>query len=81
MRVRGFRSLVASYTINDAGDAIGLVALAILVFDRTGDALATSGLFVASKFVPALIAPLLAARLDQVSPRKVLFALYFVEAL
>lgn len=81
MRVRGFGPLLGSYTTNDAGDAIGLVALAILVYDQTGDPIATSALFVASKFVPALIAPLLATRLDQLAPKRVLLVLYVASAL
>ncbi len=37
-----FRQIVAGFTINEFGNWIGDVALAILVFDRTGSALATA---------------------------------------
>ena len=36
LRLAGFRNLAAAYTINQFGDWIGDVALAILIFDRTG---------------------------------------------
>ena len=35
MRVKPFGRLLASYTVNEIGDAVGIVALAILVYDRT----------------------------------------------
>ena len=50
------------------------------MFDGTGSALATAGLFVAGKFIPAFVAPGLTAWLDRSSPRIVLPALYAVEA-
>ena len=50
--MRGFPALATSYAINELGDNLGLVALAILVLDRTGSALAVTLLFLAGKFVP-----------------------------
>jgi MFS family permease len=78
--VPGFRRLAASYAINDLGDMVGSVALAILVFDRTGDPLATTALFVAAKFAPALLSPALTARLDGLPVGPTLAAMYAVEA-
>jgi MFS family permease len=75
-----FRRLAVSYGVNEFGDNFGLVALAVLVFEETGSALATAALFVAAKFVPAGAAPWLTARLDRVAPRLVLPALYVVES-
>ena len=80
LRVRPFGRLLASYAINETGDVLGSIALAILVFDRTGDALAVSLLLVAGKFLPAAIAPAVTARLDQLAVRPVLGAIYLVEA-
>jgi Transmembrane secretion effector len=40
LRVPGFARLALTYTLNDLGDQIGLVAAAILVLDRTGSPLA-----------------------------------------
>jgi MFS family permease len=81
LRAPGFRRLAFSYTVNDLGDTFGLVALAVLVFDQTGSALGTTALFVAGRFVPAFLAPLLTARLDRAPPQSVLGALYAIEAL
>jgi predicted MFS family arabinose efflux permease len=76
----GFRRLAAAYAINDIGDMVGAVALAILVFDETGDPLATTALFVASRFVPAFLAPALTARVDQLAVGPTLAVIYASEA-
>jgi MFS family permease len=81
LRAPGFRRLAFSYTVNDLGDTFGLVALAVLVLDRTDSALGTTALFVAGRFVPAFLAPLLTARVDRAPPQSVLGALYVLEAL
>lgn len=81
MRAPGFRRLAFSYTVNDLGDTFGLVALAVLVLDQTDSALGTTALFVAARFVPAFLAPLLTARVDRASTRMVLGVLYALEAL
>jgi MFS family permease len=81
MGVRPFNRLLASYTLNELGDSIGLVALAVLVYDSTEAVAPTAAFFIAAKFLPALLAPVLTARLDQVALRRSLPALYLVEAL
>jgi MFS family permease len=81
LRAQGFRRLAFSYTVNDLGDTFGLVALAVLVLDQTDSALGTTALFVAGRFVPAFLAPLLTARIDRAPPQSVLGALYAIEAL
>jgi MFS family permease len=78
--VRPFSRLLGSYTINELGDAVGIVALAVLVYDRTEAVAPTAAFFIAAKFLPALIAPALTARLDQIALRRSLPALYVVEA-
>lgn len=80
LRVPGFRPLLASYAINELGDAIGIIALSILVFDQTDSAMATTGLFLCLKVLPAFLAPLLIARIDQLPLRRTLPALYALEA-
>jgi MFS family permease len=80
LQVRGFPALATSYAINELGDNLGVVALAILVLDQTGSALAVTALFVAGKFVPALVAPALTAGLDHRRVSHVLPALYVLEA-
>jgi MFS family permease len=80
LAVRPFSRLLASYTVNELGDSIGIVALAVLVYDRTQAVAPTAAFFIAAKFLPALVAPALTARLDQVSLRRSLPGLYVVEA-
>jgi MFS family permease len=80
-RQPGFRRLAFSFTVNELGDWLGLVALAVLVFDRTDSALATTALFLASSFLPALIAPALVARVERTPPRFALPVIYCLEAI
>jgi MFS family permease len=81
LTVPGFRRLALSYAVNELGDNLGVVALAILVLDGTGSALATAALFVCSRFVPAFIAPWLTARLDRRLVSRSLPLLYAIEAI
>jgi predicted MFS family arabinose efflux permease len=78
--VRPFGRLLVSYTVNDLGDAIGVVALAALVFDRTQAVAPTAGFFLTAKFLPALFATGLVAHLDRMPLRRVLPTLYAAEA-
>ncbi len=75
-----FRRLAASYAVNELGDWMGIVALSVLVYDRTGSALATAGLFLGTRFLPALIAPILVAKVEQPPPRFALPVIYCGEA-
>jgi hypothetical protein len=81
IQVPAFRRLAISYGVNEFGDNFALIALAVLVFDQTGSALATAALFVAAKFVPAFVAPVVTARVDRLATRVALPAIYSVEAL
>ena len=81
LRVPAFGRLLVSYTTNSIGDYVGLVALALLVYGETQDPLATTALFIAAQFLPAFIAPILTAHLDQLRLRRVLPAIYLGEAL
>ena len=47
-----FRRLATTYAVNELGDWMGIVALSVLVFDRTDSALATAGLFLGTRFLP-----------------------------
>lgn len=67
--------------INEIASAVGSVALALLVYRRTGSAIGATGFFLCSQFAPALLSPSLVARLDGRPARRVLPALYTVEAL
>jgi MFS family permease len=81
LAVRPFGRLLASYTLNELGDSVGIVALAILVFDRTDSVAATAAFFIVGKFLPALLAPAMTASLDKVALRRSLPSLYALEAL
>jgi hypothetical protein len=80
LRRPAFRRLAFSFTINEFGDWLGIVALSVLVFDRTDSALATMALFLGMRFVPALLSPALVARVERTPPRFMLAALYCFEA-
>ena len=81
LAVRPFGRLLASYTLNELGDAVGIVALAVLVYNRTEAVAPTAAFFIAAKFLPALLAPALTARLDQIALRRSLPGLYVLEAI
>ena len=80
LRLAAFRPLAFAYTVNVLGNWLGDIALAVLVFDQTGSALATAVMFVGARFVPALLAPLVVARVESGRLRLVLPALYASEA-
>jgi MFS family permease len=75
-----FRRLAASYTVNELGDWMGIIALSVLVFDRTESALATAALFLGTRFLPALFAPILVAQAEKPPPRFALPTIYCGEA-
>src|SRR4051794_12092569 len=80
LRIPAFRRLIAVYAINRLGDIVALVAMAIVVWDKTHSVWATTGLFAALEFVPALAAPAITARLDRLPVARVLGVLYAIEA-
>jgi MFS family permease len=80
LSVPGFPRLALSYAVNELGDNLGVVALAILVLDGTGSAVATAALFVCSRFLPAFTAPWLTAHLDRRPVSRTLPMLYVLEA-
>ncbi len=81
LRSARFRRLAVSYWVNDLGNWLGEIALAVLVFDRTGSALATAALFLSMRFLPAFFGPLLTVRLERWDGRRSLPLLYLGEAL
>lgn len=80
LRRPAFRRLALSYAVNEMGDWLGIVALSVLVFDLTDSALATALLFVGTGFLPALLTPVMVARLERPPPRFVLPTIYAGEA-
>jgi predicted MFS family arabinose efflux permease len=68
-RVGEFRAMWAAETLSVAGDQLARVALAVLVFDRTGSA-ALTGLTYALTFVPAFLGGALFGGLGDRYPRR-----------
>lgn len=81
LRLPGFGRLASAYLVNELGNWLGEVALAILVYEQTGSPVATAALFVAMQFVPALATPPVIARLDSLHTRGALGLIYGLEAL
>src|SRR5215207_5552506 len=75
-----FRRLAASYALNELGDWMGIIALSVLVYDRTESALATAALFLGTRFLPALFAPVLVTQAERPPPRYALPLIYCGEA-
>jgi predicted MFS family arabinose efflux permease len=80
LRRPAFRRLALSFAVNELGDWLGIIALSVLVFERTGSAMATALLFIGTGFLPALLTPLAVARLERPPPRFVLPTIYAGEA-
>ncbi len=80
LRIPAYRRLLAAYALNELAFMIGSVALALLVYRHTGSALGTTAFFLSAQFIPALISPMVVARLDQLAPRAVLPVLHWFEA-
>lgn len=80
LRIPVYRRLVAAYTLNELAFMVSSVALTLLIYGRTGSALGATAFFLCSQFVPALVSPMVVARLDQLPLRPILPALYWLEA-
>jgi MFS family permease len=81
LKLPAYRRLLAAYALTLLAWWVGAVTLALLVYRKTGSAIGTAAFFLCAQFGPALISPLLVARVDQRSPRRVLPVLYVLEAL
>ena len=80
LRVPAFGKLATANLVNELGNWMGEIALAVLIFDQTGSPIATAALFVAIHFLPALTGPPLVARLEHLPARWSLSLLYATEA-
>jgi MFS family permease len=80
LRIPAFPRLAVANLVNELGNWLGEIALAVLVFDQTGSPIATAALFIGIHFVPALATPPLVARIEHLPSRASLSGLYAVEA-
>ncbi len=80
LQLPAFRRLLAAYGLNELAFYFGSVALAVLIYRRTGSALGATAFFLCEQFVPALIAPAIVAKVDQSAARRVLPLLYLTES-
>lgn len=80
LRRSAFRRLATTYTVNEFGDWMGIIALTVLVYERTNSPLATAGLFLGTRFLPSLVAPILVTRAEKPPPRFALPVIYCGEA-
>lgn len=81
LSLSGYWRLALAYGLNEMCWFVATIALSVLVYRRTHSVLGTSGFFLCSQLAPALLGPPLVARFDRRSPRALLPALYWVEAL
>lgn len=81
LKVPSFARLAVTYALNELADWCASIALAVLVYAATEDALGTTALFVVNRFLPAFVVPALAARLESLPTARTLASLYVVEAI
>src|SRR5579875_501217 len=80
IRSPAFRHLAAACWVNEFGNWVGEIALAILVWDRTGSPLDTAALFLSLRFLPSVLAPVLTTKIEVLPARLVIGGLYVLEA-
>lgn len=69
LHIPGYRRLLLAYGLNELAWSVGTLALAVLVYRRTGSALGATAFFICSQVAPALVSPLFVSRVDQRSTR------------
>jgi MFS family permease len=79
LRVPGFKRLAFAYTVNEVGNWLGEIALAVLVFTETHSALATAALFLGMQFLPGLFAQGVVARVEVLGTKTGLPSIYAAE--
>ena len=80
LELPAFRRLLVATVFNELAWWVGSVSLALLIYRRTGSAFGAASFFLCSQFAPALVSPLLVARLDRAVKSRMLAELYLLEA-
>jgi MFS family permease len=81
LRLPGLPRLAGALTLAELGETLAALALAVVVFGRSGSVLATGAFFVAARLGPALASQPLSAQLDRLAGRRGLALCFFAEAL
>ena len=79
-RYPAFRRLWAARAVSFLGDAVGLVALILLVAEETGSGRAVGLLLLAGDLTPAVLSPVLGAVADRVDARRLLVTCELAQA-
>src|SRR4051794_41694801 len=80
LRLPGLPRLGGALTLGELGETLASIALAVVVFGRSGSVLATGAFFVAARLGPALMSQPLAALIDRRAGRRGLAVCYAIEA-
>ena len=81
LKLPGLGGLAAALTLAELGETLASIALAVIVFGRSGSVLATGAFFVVARLGPAFASQPLVALLDRVAGRRGLALCYVIEAL
>src|SRR3954467_222127 len=81
LRLPGLPRLAGALTLAELGETLASVALAVVVFGRSGSVLATGAFFVAARLGPAFLSQPLAALIDRSAGRRGLSACYVAAAI
>ena len=80
LRLPGLPHLAGALTLAELGETLASVALAVVVFGRSGSVMATGAFFVAARLGPALMSQPLAAFIDRSAGRRGLALCFALEA-
>jgi predicted MFS family arabinose efflux permease len=80
LRLPGLPRLAGALTLAELGETLASIALAVVVFGRSGSVMATGAFFVAARLGPALMSQPLAAFIDRNAGRRGLAVCFFAEA-
>ena len=80
LRLPGLPRLAGALTLAELGETLASIALAVVVFGRSGSVLATGAFFVAARLGPALMSQPLAAFIDRRAGRRGLALCFLAEA-
>jgi predicted MFS family arabinose efflux permease len=81
LRLPGLPRLAGALTLAELGETLAAIALAVVVFGRSGSVLATGAFFVAARLGPAFASQPLSALIDRVAGRRGLAFCFVAEAI